>query len=96
MKNNPIKEKSFIFSLEIIKIYKFLIGEKEYVLSKQLLRSGTSIGANVNEAQAAQSKKQYEPLNREHACFGNVRKPAMSPIARHSQSALALTLRTMQ
>jgi four helix bundle protein len=43
-----VKEKSFAFSLEIIKLYKQLTNEKEYVLSKQLLRSATSIGANIN------------------------------------------------
>jgi len=41
----------------MVEVYQFLISEYEYVLSKQLLRSGTSIGANVHEAQAAQSKK---------------------------------------
>ena len=51
MKNNIIKEKSFEFSVRIINLYKFLTNEKkEYVLSKQILRSGTSIGANVEEA----------------------------------------------
>jgi len=53
-------DKSYHFSLMIIELYKFLVQEKkEYVLSKQLLRSGTSIGANVNEAQAAISKKDF-------------------------------------
>lgn len=53
-------EKSYTFSLMIIELYKFLTQEKrEYVLSKQLLRCGTSIGANVNEAQAAISKKDF-------------------------------------
>lgn len=50
---------SFDFSLKIIALYKELIINKEYVLSKQLLRSGTSIGANVEEANAAQSKKEF-------------------------------------
>jgi len=59
-KNNVIMEKSYRFSLMIIELYKFLTQEKkEYVLSKQLLRCGTSIGANVNEAQAAISKKDF-------------------------------------
>ena len=49
---NPIEEKSYAFSVRIVNPYKYLCGEKkEYVLSKQLLRSGTSIGANVSEAQ---------------------------------------------
>ena len=43
----------------IIEAYKYLIAKQEYVLSKQLLRSGTSIGANVHEAQAAQSKRDF-------------------------------------
>lgn len=55
--DNVILDKSFIFAVRVVKLYKYLCDEKrEYVLSKQLLRAGTSIGANVNEAQAAQSK----------------------------------------
>lgn len=57
--NNTILEMSFEFSLQIIRLYKQLIEKKEYVLSKQVLRSGTSIGANVEEANAAQSKKEF-------------------------------------
>jgi four helix bundle protein len=45
--------------LSIIDLYKSLVAEREYVLSKQLLRSGTSIGANVSEAAAAQSRKDF-------------------------------------
>jgi four helix bundle protein len=56
---NKILELTFSFSLSIIELYKVLIENKEYVLSKQLLRSGTSIGANVEEATAAQSKKEF-------------------------------------
>ena len=57
---NPVLEKSFQFSVRIVRLYKYLVSErKEFVLSKQLLRSGTSIGANVNEAQAAQSKADF-------------------------------------
>ncbi|MDR3366331.1 MAG: four helix bundle protein [Prevotellaceae bacterium] len=55
MKENIIKEKSFDFALEIIALYKTLVKENEFILSKQLLRSGTSIGANVEESTAAQS-----------------------------------------
>jgi len=55
-KKNIIKEKSFIFAIEIVGLYKALTERKEFVLSKQLLRSGTSIGANVREAEHAQSK----------------------------------------
>ena len=55
-----IQKKSYAFALEIIKLYKILISEKkEFVLSKQLLRSGTSIGANVNEALSGESKKDF-------------------------------------
>jgi len=60
MNENTLKEKSFKFALQIIKLVKKLIDEKnEYVLSKQLLRSGTSIGANIREAQNAQSKADF-------------------------------------
>jgi four helix bundle protein len=54
-----IDERTFEFALLIIETYKFLNKKNEYVLSRQLLRSGTSIGANVQEAQAAQSKKDF-------------------------------------
>ena len=57
--NNIIQEKSFQFALDIIDLYKSLIENKEYILSKQLLRSGTSIGANVEEAIAGFSKKDF-------------------------------------
>jgi len=57
---NIILEKSFAFAVRIVKLYKYFCDEKkEYVLSKQLLRSGTSIGANINEAQAAQSTNDF-------------------------------------
>ena len=59
MKRNVIQEKTFDFALEIIELYKQLKEEVEYVLSKQLLRSATSIGANVEEAGAAISKKDF-------------------------------------
>ena len=58
-KRGIIQEKSFQFALKIIELYKRLVAEKEYVLSKQLLRSATSIGANVEEASAGQSKKDF-------------------------------------
>ena len=49
--DNVVREKSYAFALRIIKLYKYLVeNKKEYVLAKQLLRSGTSIGANVEEA----------------------------------------------
>jgi four helix bundle protein len=59
MEDNPIRTKSFAFALHIMELYKKLCGQKEFVLSKQLLRSGTSIGANVEEALAAQSRKDF-------------------------------------
>ncbi len=59
-KENLIEKKSFDFAVKIIYVYQTLCREKkEYVLSKQLVRAGTSIGANVQEAQAAQSKKDF-------------------------------------
>ena len=54
-----ISKKSFGFALKIVEFYKKMYRQKEYVLSKQLLRSGTSIGANVVEATAAQSRKDF-------------------------------------
>lgn len=57
---NVVLDKSFCFAIRIVNVYKFLVKEhKEHVLSKQLLRSGTSVGANANEAQAAQSKADF-------------------------------------
>ena len=58
--NNVIVDKSKTFAVRIIKLYKYLCeNKKEYVLSKQLLRSGTSIGANVKEAIRGQSKADF-------------------------------------
>ena len=54
-----IGDKSYDFALLIISIYKELKTENEFILSKQILRSGTSIGANVNEAISAISKKDF-------------------------------------
>jgi len=60
LKENVIREKSFEFAVRMVKLYQYLCNEKkEYVLSKQLLRSGTSIGANVEEAQGAISKADF-------------------------------------
>ena len=59
-KYNILQEKSFAFAVRIVKLYKFLCEEqKEYVLSKQILRSGTSIGANIEEGIAGQSDKDF-------------------------------------
>ena len=60
MKENIIKNKSFYFALRIVRAYQFLIEQKkEYVLSKQMLRSGTSIGAMVREAEQAESSADF-------------------------------------
>ena len=60
MSDNIILDKSFEFAIRVVKLYKYLCDDKkEYVLSKQLLRAGTSIGANINEAQAGQSKADF-------------------------------------
>lgn len=55
-RKNVIKEKSFAFAIDIVNLYKVLAENKEFVLSRQMLRSGTSIGANIREAEHAQSK----------------------------------------
>ncbi|MGI8468000.1 MAG: four helix bundle protein [Pyrinomonadaceae bacterium] len=60
MKESVLREKSYQFALRIVKLYKFIsTDKKEFVLSKQILRSGTSIGANVEEASQAQSKTDF-------------------------------------
>jgi hypothetical protein len=60
LEDNIILDKSFKFAIRVVKLYKYLCDDKrEYVLSKQLLRCGTSIGANINEAQARQSKADF-------------------------------------
>ena len=57
---NNIENKSFLFSVRIVKLCRYLQEEKrEYILSKQLIRSGTSIGANVTESQQAQSRADF-------------------------------------
>ena len=58
--NNVVQEKSYAFAVRIVKVYQYLCAEKkEFVLSKQLLRCGTSIGANIEEAIGGQSKKDF-------------------------------------
>ncbi len=59
MKESVVHDKAFTFALEIIRIYKKLVEQHEYVLSKQMLRCGTSIGANLEEARAAQSRSDF-------------------------------------
>ncbi|MEP7264215.1 MAG: four helix bundle protein [Bacteroidota bacterium] len=56
---NLILDKSFEFALDVIQLYNIHINQKEYVLSKQFLRSGTAIGALIEEAQGAHSKKDF-------------------------------------
>tara|TARA_R100000005_G_C4982447_1_gene191832 strand:+ start:293 stop:667 length:375 start_codon:yes stop_codon:yes gene_type:complete len=56
---NVVSDKSFEFALSIVQLYKKLVDQREYVISKQLLRSATSIGANVEEASAAPTKKDF-------------------------------------
>ena len=59
-RENVIKNKSFLFSIRIVNLYKLITSErKEYVMSKQLLRSGTGIGALVREAEHAESKADF-------------------------------------
>ena len=58
-KQNIIITKSYAFALKIIDLYKFLVDKKEYVMSKQILRGGTSIGANIHEVVASESKKDF-------------------------------------
>lgn len=60
MRDNILVDKSFKFAVRAVKLYQYLCDEKkEYTLSKQLLRSGTSIGANINESQDAQSTNDF-------------------------------------
>lgn len=60
MSGNVIRDKSYNFALRIIKMYRYMIENNvEYVLAKQVLRSGTSIGANVEEGCSAQSRKDF-------------------------------------
>ena len=57
--NNTILDKTFQFSLDVVKLYMIHLENKEYVLAKQFLRSGTSVGAMSEEAQGAHSKKDF-------------------------------------
>ena len=60
MGDNVIYDKSYVFAIRVVRLYKYLVGEhKEYVLSKQVLRSGTAIGALVREAKFTQSKADF-------------------------------------
>ena len=60
MRKNVIKEKSFEFAVDIVNAFKHLKSDKkEFILSKQLLRSGTSVGAMIREAEHAETKKDF-------------------------------------
>lgn len=59
MEKSLVKEKAYKFALTIIQLYKLLIQQNEYVMSKQLLKSGTSVGSNVEEALAGQSRPDF-------------------------------------
>jgi four helix bundle protein len=61
MTESILKEKSFLFAIKIVKMYKSLIyAQKEFVLSKQLLRSGTSVGAMIRESKNSESKADFQ------------------------------------
>ncbi len=59
MQDSILAEKALIFGGRILKLYKYLISKKDYIISKQIVRSGTSIGANIYEARFAQSKADF-------------------------------------
>ena len=60
MKENILKDKSFLFALEVVKFSQYLVSEKrEFILSKQFLRSGTALGALIREAEYAQSRPDF-------------------------------------
>ncbi|MCK5415880.1 four helix bundle protein [Candidatus Parcubacteria bacterium] len=73
MKQNIIAEKSYKFALRIVKLSQYLVkNKKEFVLSKQILRSGTSIGANIEESIGGQSKKDF--LNKVSIAYKETRE----------------------
>ena len=57
--SNPIRERSYDFALRVVRLFRELESSREYIMSKQVLRAGTSIGANVEEAGAAQSHREF-------------------------------------
>ena len=59
MRENVIMQKSFAFSVRIVNVNKYLVQKKEYIISKQIYKSGTSIGANITEVQRAQSMADF-------------------------------------
>jgi len=61
VRENVVKNKSFAFAIEVVKLHQFLtMQKKEYVISKQMLRSGTSVGAMVREAEHAETKNDFK------------------------------------
>lgn len=72
MKENVIETKSLEFAISLIELYKDLLNSNEFILSKQLFRAGTSIGANVQEAHFAQSKKDF--INKMHIAAKEARE----------------------
>ncbi|MBI4836571.1 MAG: four helix bundle protein [Candidatus Abawacabacteria bacterium] len=72
MKHNFLKKRSFALAVEIIYFYQKLLQQKEYVIAKQLLRSGTSVGANISESHSAQSKRDF--LNKLEIALKEARK----------------------
>jgi four helix bundle protein len=61
MRENVVKKKSFLFAVRVVKLNQFLCADKkEFVLSKQLLRSGTSVGAMIREAEHAETKNDFK------------------------------------
>ena len=77
--DNVIETKSFDFAVRIVNLYKHLTQEKgEYVLAKQVLRSGTSIGANVSEAQKMTKQSRFQRKN-EYSAKGSIRKRLLAP-----------------
>ena len=59
MSDSVVKDRSYDFALQVIALYRQLVGQNEYVISRQLLKSGTSIGANIEEAMAGQSRADF-------------------------------------
>ena len=59
MKPNPIKERTLLFAIKIVKFCQKLSDKKEFVISKQLFKAGTSVGANLMEAEQAESRAAY-------------------------------------
>lgn len=59
MKANVVREKSYAFAVEVVQLHRALARKREFVLGRQLMRAGTSVGANVEEALAAQSRRDF-------------------------------------